>query len=64
MKIGELGGNFFLRISTVPSLQLGKTEQHKKIQIMYLKNCLYTFTFFPISVFPLILWASTKIEPS
>ena len=52
MKIGELGGNVFLRIGSVPPLQLGQTEYHQKMQITYLKNCLFTFNFFSGQLFP------------
>ena len=60
MEMGQMGDNFSQKLVLPHHLQLSYTDQHQKIQITYLENCLSTFNFIPVIFFPLLLCISTK----
>ena len=53
MKIGEMGGSFFLRIGNwyCPALAITLNGVTTKMHITYLKNCLSTVTFSQLGFF-------------
>ena len=64
MEIGQMGCNFSEELVLPAPPAIRSNRSTLKMPITSLKNCLFTFKFFPVRFCPLFCAVRQKVEPS